>query len=92
MTSGSTVDQFLDPERIKTMEEIIKYYTGSTTFDKFTLDSITRSIQSQSAGSEMRQIREASSHSEDSLNDDEEFTIDPVSSTTAGKPQIRTVL
>ena len=89
MTGGSAVKEFLDPERIKIMEEIIRHYTGFTTFDKLTLGSIARSIQSQSADSVGQQLREVSSDPADSLGDDEEFTINPVSPTTAGKPEIQ---
>ena len=88
LTSDSTDDGFLDPERIRVMEEIIHHYTGRSEFDKSTLVQYVGFLRGQH-NLEGRQFDEISDEGADSPGENEEFTIDPVSSTTASKPALK---
>lgn len=70
------------------MEKVVRHYTGRVVLDKPTLIRITESLQSHPTDAGTQRFSGALSDSADSENDDEEFTIDPVSSTTAGKPPV----
>jgi hypothetical protein len=91
LTTQSTVDGFFDPGRIKAMEKIIRHYTTLTELDKNTVVQIACSLQSQQMGLERQQSSDFSSDCADRPDEEEDFTIDPVSSTTASKAPLRTV-
>jgi hypothetical protein len=68
------------------LEDVVRHYTGRAGLDKPTLVRIVESIQSHPTDAGTQRFSGVPSDSTDSENDDKEFTIDPVSSTTAGKP------
>lgn len=73
------------------MEEIIRHYTRLSELDKDTVVHIARSLRSQQIGSERQQSSEFSSDCADHPDEEEKFTIDPVSSMTASKALLRTL-
>jgi len=73
---------------MKALEEVVRHYTGIADLDNASLGKIARSLQRQTQQPNERNQpnNEGSSDSAGDDNDDEEFRIDPMSSTTAGKP------
>ena len=86
MTSQSSVDDGVDAEKIKAMEDIIRHYTGLATFDKPFIVNFARSLESSGTALGRQQSRDLTSEGAESVEGGEEFRIDPVSSTTTGKP------
>ena len=82
-------DDFLDPERIKAMENLLAQYTHSMDFCKTNLGKLTTSLQKEATSSAEAHISEA--EIEDAETSEEEVDsdnlINNVSSTTTGKFQ-----
>ena len=89
MTIQSTADDFLDPERIKAMENLLAQYTQSVDFSRINLGKLLNSLREEASSSAKAQISgaeiEDAETSEEEINSD--FLIDTVSSTTTGKFQ-----
>ena len=87
MTVLSMADDFLDPERIKAMENLLAQYTQSMDFCKTNLGKLTKSLQKEARSSAKAQVSEDeienAETSEEEVNSD--ILVDAVSSTTAGK-------
>lgn len=69
------------------MEILLQHFTGCTTLDKETLTRLVDSLQDEQSPSKTLtpiDVRDDALGQEAS-NEDEYYTIDPVSSTTAGK-------
>ena len=82
-------DDFLDPERIKVMENLLAQYTQSMDFCKQNLGRLTKSLQKEALNSAEAHDFEAEVEnavtSEEEVNSD--ILINTVSSTTTGKSQ-----
>ncbi|KIV85959.1 hypothetical protein PV11_01607 [Exophiala sideris] len=81
----SRPDDFFDVQRIEAMETLLQHFTGCTTLDKETLARLVGSVQDEHCSSKMPtpiDVRDDALGPEAS-NDDEYYTIDPVSLTTA---------
>lgn len=89
MTFQSIADDFLDPERIKAMENLLAQYTQSMDFCKINLGKLAKSLQKEARSSAEAHISEAeienAETSEEEVNSD--VLINTVSSTTTGKFQ-----
>ena len=87
MTIQSTADDFLDPERIKAMENLLAQYTQSVDFGRINLEKLTNSLRKEACSSAKAQVSgaeiEDAETSEEEVNSD--ILIDTVSSTTTGK-------
>ena len=93
MTVQSMADEFLDPERIKAMENLLAQYTQSMDFCKINLGKLTQSLQKEARNSAKAQVSEDEIEnvetSEEEVNSD--TLIDIVSSTTTGKSVLQAV-
>ncbi|KIW66178.1 hypothetical protein PV04_08379 [Phialophora macrospora] len=74
-------EEFLDAERIRALEDIVRHYTGSASFDKPRLVRLAVSLENQPTTSANRPSSTPPGASP--LSRHEDFIIEPVSATTA---------
>ncbi|KIX01498.1 uncharacterized protein Z518_09224 [Rhinocladiella mackenziei CBS 650.93] len=81
-------DGFIDPERVRLLEDLLVHYTKSPVFEKPTLEQLVHPLHMESVDAASTQSKGTTINSTDSSNEDEDNSIDPVSSTTADSTNV----